>query len=180
VRLLRFVVVLAVVSGCHRSAPPPARVEVAVPQLLPVEPPWPATLAATRSAVDSGRFGAADSILAAFERNDAGSPDTKESAFWRAMLRADPRNPAFVPADARSALEAYLATPNATRRTEASVMLKMLTLADSLRNSVAAQRSASDAHDRARDDETQKLRDELQRTQAELDRIKKRLGSPKP
>jgi len=96
------------------------------------------------------------------------------------MLRADPRNPAFIPSEARSALESYLATPNATRRTEASVMLRMLALSDSLRNSIAAQRSAADNRDRARDDDVQKLRDELQRTQAELDRIKRRLGNPKP
>lgn len=177
---MRWSVVLAVLSGCHRPAPPPARVEVTLPSPPVVVPPWVATLAAVRSAADSGRLGAADSILAAFERSEAGSPDANESAFWRAMLRADPRNPAFVPAEARSALENYLASPNASRRTEASVMLRLLTLADSLRNSVAAQRSAADTHDRARDDELQKLRDELQRTQAELDRIKRRLGNPKP
>jgi len=179
VKLMPLIVVLAVVSGCHRPAPPPAKVEVALPA-LPVEPPWVATLAAVRSAADSGRFDAADSILVAFERAEAGTPDARESAFWRAMLRADLRNPAFVPAEARSALEAYLATPNANRRTEASVMLRMLALSDSLRNSIAAQRSGADARDRARDDELQRLRDELQRTQAELDRIKRRLGNPKP
>jgi hypothetical protein len=138
------------------------------------------TLAAVQTAVDSGRFAVADSILAAFERVEPDSPDASESAFWRAMLRADPRNPEFAPADARRGIEAYLATPNPRRRTEASVMLRMLALSDSLRAAQAAQRSAADARDRARDEEMQKLRDDLQRTQAELDRIKRRLGSPKP
>jgi hypothetical protein len=96
------------------------------------------------------------------------------------MLRADPRNPEFAPPEARKGLEAYLATPNPRRRTEASVMLRMLVLSDSLRAAQTAQRSAADARDRARDEEVQKLRDDLQRTQAELDRIKRRLGSPKP
>jgi hypothetical protein len=147
---------------------------------LPVESPWVGTLAAVRSAVDSGQFAAADSILVAFDRSEPDSPDASESAFWRAMLRADPRNPAFAPAEARAALEAYLASPNPRRQTEASVMLRMLALSDSLRAAQAAHRTAADARDRAREEEMQKLRDDLQRTQAELDRIKRRLGSPKP
>ena len=137
-------------------------------------------MAAVQAAADSGQFATADSILTAFEHIEAGSADASESAFWRAMLRADPRNPAFEPAEARRGIEAYLAAPNPRRRTEAGVMLQMLDLADSLRVVQAAQRSSADARDRARDEEVQKLRDDLQRTQAELDRIKRRLGSPKP
>ena len=173
---------LLVLASCHRprpAAPPPVVDTVAIPA-LPAEPPWVGTLAAVQVAVDSGRFATADSMLAAFERAEPDSPDAAESAFWRAMLRADPRNPAFEPADARRGIEAYLATPNPRRRTEASVMLRMLALSDSLRAAQAAQRSAADARDRARDEEVQKLRDDLQRTQAELDRIKRRLGPPKP
>jgi hypothetical protein len=147
---------------------------------LPVEPPWVATSAAVRAAVDAGQFSTADSILAAFERTEPESPDASESAFWRAMLRADPRNPAFAPADARAAVERYLSSSNPRRRAEATVMLHLLALSDSLRTVQAAQRSAVEARDRARDDEVQKLRDDLQRTQAELDRIKRRLGPPKP
>jgi hypothetical protein len=147
---------------------------------LPAESPWVGTLAAVRSAVDSGQFAAADSILTAFERSEPDSPDASESAFWRAMLRADPRNPAFAPGEARAGLEAYVASPSVRRRTEASVMLRMLALSDSLRAAQAAHRAAADARDRAREEEMQKLRDDLQKTQAELDRIKRRLGSPKP
>ena len=137
-------------------------------------------MAAVQAAADSGQFATADSILTAFEHVEAGSADASESAFWRAMLRADPRNPAFEPAEARRGIEAYLAAPNPRRRTEAGVMLRMLDLADSLRVVQAAQRSSAETRDRARDEEVQKLRDDLQRTQAELDRIKRRLGSPKP
>ena len=147
---------------------------------LPAEPPWVATLAAVQAAVDSGRFTTADSILAAFERSEAGTPDVSESAFWRAIVRADPRNPAFSPSDARAALESYIASVGARRRTEASVMLRLLAVSDSLRAAQAAQRSGAEARDRARDEEMQRLRDELQRTQAELERIKRRLGQPKP
>jgi hypothetical protein len=147
---------------------------------VPTEAPWVGTLTAVRAAADSGRFAAADSMLLAFEQNEASSPDVSVSAFWRAMLRADPRNPAFSPTDARAALEAYLTTPDAQRRTEANVMLRLLALSDSLRSAQAAQKSATDARDRAREEELQKLRDDLQRTQAELDRIKRRLGPPRP
>ena len=135
---------------------------------------------AVQAAVDSGQFSTADSILVAFERIERDSPDVAESAFWRAMLRADPRNPAFEPEGARRGIESYLAGPNPQRRVAAGVMLRMLELSDSLRTSQAAQRSAAEARDRAQVEEIQKLRDDLQRTQAELDRIKRRLGSPKP
>ena len=173
---------LLVLASCqHRrpAAPPPVVDTVAVPS-PPPEAPWTRTMAAVQAAADSGQFATADSILTAFEHVDAGSGDASESAFWRAMLRADPRNPAFEPVEARRGIEAYLAAPNPRRRTEAGVMLRMLDLADSLRAVQAAQRSSAEARDRARDEEVQKLRDDLQRTQAELDRIKKRLGSPKP
>ena len=174
------VTALVLASACrHPSPPPPAAVDVTVPA-LPVEAPWVTTLAAVRTALDSGRFALADTILVTFEQAEAGTSDAGESAFWRAMLRADPRNPDFTPAGARSALEGYLASEGAPRRTEAAVMLRLLTLSDSLRSALAAQRTAADARDRAREEELQKRRDELQRTQAELDRIKRRLGAPKP
>jgi len=174
------VAAVLVVSACRHPAPPPKpTVEVPVPA-LPVEPPWVKTISSVRAALDAGQFGIADSILAAFERSEAGTPDASEGAFWRAMLRADPRNPAFSPSDARMALDAYIALPDARRRPEAMVMLRLLTLSDSLRSSGSAQRSAADARDRAKDDELLRLRDELQKTQAELDRIKRRLGNPKP
>ena len=177
---------LLVLASCrhHRppaAAPPPAPASdtVAVPS-PPPEPPWPRTVAAVRAAVDSEQFSRADSILAAFERAERDSPDVAESAFWRAMLRADPRNPAFEPQEARRGIEVYLAAPDPRRRTEAVVMLKLLELSDSLRAAQATQRSAAEARDHAQEEEIQKLRDDLQRTQAELERIKRRLASPKP
>ena len=139
-----------------------------------------ATLAAVRVAVDSGRFSVADSMLTEFERSEPGTRDSSESAFWRAMLRADPRNPAFTPASARAALQEYLASSEADRRTDAEVLLRLLDLSDSLRTAQATQRTATELRDRTRDEELQKLREELQRTQGELDRIKRRLGPPKP
>ena len=167
-----------VVAGCRqRPETPPPNVELPPVPTLPVEPPWVATSAAARAALDAGQFAAADSILAAFERAEPDSPDVSESAFWRVMVRADPRNPAFSPADARAAIDAYLARTNAQRRSEALVMLHMLSLSDSIRAVHTAQRSAAEARDRAREEELQRLRDDLQRAQAELDRIKRRLGS---
>ena len=171
---------LLVLASCHHpprpAAPPPAADTVTVPS-PPSEPPWARTVEAVRAAADSGHFSTADSILAAFDRSHPDSPDVTESAFWRAMLRADPRNPAFEPDSARGGIEGYLASPNPRRRTEAGVMLKMLELSDSLRAAQATQRSTAEARDRAQEEEIQKLRDDLQRTQAELDRIKRRLGA---
>ena len=94
----------------------------------------------------------------------------------RAVLLADPRNPAFSPTAARSALESYAAAGDGVRRTDAAVILHLLAVSDSLRVTQANQRAATELRDRARDEELQKLRDELARTQAELDRIKRRLG----
>ncbi len=178
----RLVAALVLTTACHHrtAAPPPVVNEVAVPSLPPAEPPWIGTLAAVRAAVDSGRFAAADTILASFEQTQAGTSDVNESAFWRAMLRADPRNPAFTPADARAALEGYLTLEGAQRRTEAGVMLRLLALSDSIRTVHVGQRAAAAAEIRSRDEELQKLRDDFARTQAELDRIKRRLGAPRP
>lgn len=173
-----------VLASCHHRRPAaPALVADTVAPAVPSPPPerpWPRTLALVQAAADSGRFSTADSILAAFERAERDSPDIAESAFWRAMLRADPRNPAFHPEEARRGIEAYLAAPSAHRRTEANVMLRLLELSDSLRAVQAAQRSAADTRDHAQEEEIQKLREDLQRTQAELERIKRRLGPPKP
>ena len=169
------VLILALLMGaCRKPTPAPPVVEVPTPE-LPIEPPWPGTLATVLTSVDGGRFAEAESILVAFEQSEPGAPAVSESAFWRAMLRADPRNPAFSPATARAALDAYLATPGATRRTEASVLLQHLAISDSLRAAHASARAASEQRDRAREEELQRLRDDLQRTQAELDRIKRRL-----
>jgi hypothetical protein len=170
---------LVLASGCHRAAPPAPVVQVPVPT-LPPEPPWVATFAAMQMAVDSGRFAAADSILDAFDQADATARDSSESAFWRTMLKADPRNPAFSPAAARAALEGYAASDFSQHQTEIAMMLRLLTLSDSLRAAQVTQRTATDARDKARDDELLRLRDDLARTQAELDRIKRRLGTPKP
>jgi len=165
--------------ACRHPAPAPPTVLVPTP-VIPIESPWPATLGAVREMVDSGRFAAADTLLAAFEQEHPGTPEVDESAFWRALLRADPRNPAFASAEARAALDGYLARTTAQRRVEAELLRRMLTTVDSLRAAHATARAAAEARDRAREEELQKVRDELQRTQAELDRIKKRLGSPKP
>jgi hypothetical protein len=154
-------------------------VQLPVPT-LPVESPWVGTLAMVQTAVDSGQFTTADSMLVEFEKSDAELMERRESEFWRAMLRADPRNPAFAPAAARAALEAFAAGSPPHRQTETEVMLRLLAVSDSLRATQASQRTAAEQRERLREEEVQKLRDELARTQAELDRIKRRLGPPKP
>jgi hypothetical protein len=173
------VLLVAVAAACAKPVPPPPVVDMPAPE-LPPEPPWPRTLTAVLDAVEAGRFAVADSILAAFEQSEAGTTAADESAFWRALLQTDPRNPAFSPTTARSALEAYLATPFAVRRTEASVLLRLLAISDSLRAANATARTGAEQRERAHNEELQRLRDELQKTQAELERIKRRLGSPRP
>jgi hypothetical protein len=174
--MLRLAMIVAVlVVGCRRPAPAPPVVEVPAPA-VPVEAPWIRTRQAVQLAVDSARFSVADSILATFVESEAGSADASEAAFWRALLLADPRNPAFSPEGARAALESYAGSHGARRRSDAAVIIHLLAVSDSLRAAQAAQRTATELRDRARDEELQKLRDELARTQAELERIKRRLG----
>jgi len=178
---VRFVLAAALLaSGCRRPAPAPQVIEVPALTPVPVEPPWVRAREAVQAAVDSGRFTVADSILAAFVQAEAGSDDASEAAFWRALLRADPKNPAFAPASARAALEEYASAEGARRRIDAGVVLRLLSVSDSLRAAQASQRAATELRDRSRDEELQKLKEELARTQAELDRIKRRLGPPKP
>lgn len=175
----RLIAALLALGACRKPPPPTPVIEVPAPTVVE-EPLWVGTLTAVRAAVASGRFATADSILASFERTEAGSPDVAESAFWRALVRADPRNPDFTPAGARAALEAYLRDEDARHRAEATAMLRLLVISDSLRAAQASQRSAFEQRDRTRDEELEKLREELQRTQAELDRIKRRLAPVKP
>ena len=178
--ILRLVfVVIVLVGGCRQAAPPPPVVEVPAP-MLPVEPPWTRTREDAQLAIDSARFTVADSILTAFIVAEAGSPAASDAAFWRALIAADPRNPAFSPATARAALEGYAASEGATRRIDAAVLLRQLAISDSLRTVIATQRTASEQRDRAREEELQRLREELSKTQAELERIKRRLNPPKP
>ena len=143
---------------------------------VPVEPPWVRTREAVQATLDSGNFAEAERMLDAFVQHEAGSSDASEAAFWRALIVADPRNPAYSPDAARAALEAYAASEGATRRVDATIVLRLLTMSDSLRTAQAAQRTAAELRDRARDEELQRLREELARTQAELERIKRRLG----
>jgi hypothetical protein len=167
-------------AGCRQPPPQMPIVDVPTP-VIPAEPPWRGTLVTVLAAADSGHFATADSILLAFEQSELGTPEASESMFWRALLRADPRNPELKPTDARAALQAYLDGPTrTTRRTEVTILLRYLAISDSLRAAHTNFRTATESRDRAREEEMQKLREELQRTQAELDRIKRRLGSPKP
>lgn len=177
--IARLLVVAFVIAGCRRPVPPAPVVTAPVPT-LPTESPWVATFAMVQAAVDSAQFGAADSLLADFATSNADEPELREGAFWRAMLRADPKNPAYTPAGAKAALEEFVAGSPTHRKAEAEMMLRLLAVSDSLRAAQAAQKAAMEQRDRTRDDELQKLRDDLARTQAELDRIKRRLGPPKP
>ena len=74
---------------------------------------WPDALATAKSEVIEGRFGSADSVLAEFASDYAGSDEALETAYWRAIFRMDPANPgASLPA-ALASLDVYLARPPA-------------------------------------------------------------------
>ncbi|HEY9229910.1 MAG TPA: hypothetical protein VIP11_24880, partial [Gemmatimonadaceae bacterium] len=69
---------------------------------------WPVTLDVARSRAQDGRFESADTVLADFALRYAGTPEALETAYWRAVLKADPSNPHASLPTAIASLEAYL------------------------------------------------------------------------
>src|SRR5581483_7583481 len=72
---------------------------------------WPAALADAQARASHGDFDAADSVLAAFSSKDPGTPETLETAYWRAVYKMDPTNRNASVTTAMATLDAYLADP---------------------------------------------------------------------
>ena len=170
---------------------------------------WQVALASAQARAASGEFAIADSILAAYASRHPGTHETLETAYWRALLKADPSNGSASATQALAALDGYLRDPRprdhiveaqTVRRTVAQVdALNRAAEAASAREKDAASqaqnanRAAADAKADAnkadananaaaadKEVEIKRLKDELAKANAELDRIRKRLGSPPP
>jgi len=195
--VLASVVVPLLSSGCAalhaRSTPAPAA-------------NWPATLTQAQSDAAHGDFDGADSLLASFAARYPGSPQTLETAYWRALFKMDPSNRSASLTTAIASLDGYLQDPRprdhvaeaTTLRRAAAQLSELNKLAanamsqvhDAKVNAANATAAASDAKDaKAAADaattadaqaEIKRLRDELAKANAELDRIRKRLGQPPP
>ena len=143
---------------------------------------WPETIARALAAVEAGRFGAADTLLADFAERHPDSDEANESVFWRAVFRLDPANPAASPERAAVELTGYLARPGGhSHLAEARALRRAAVLADSLADA-SGRRGAAPAEPAAtdKDAEITRLREELKRATEELERIKRRLSTPTP
>ena len=122
-------------------------------------------------------------------------PATADSVYTLALSFLDATRPAPALDSAGKYLDVYLAMPRADRRTEATVMRRLVRDAQQLAkveaalNQARAAPSPSDtrpaaAEVKAREDEAlkeiQRLKDELAKANEELERIRKRLANPKP
>jgi hypothetical protein len=167
---------------------------------------WPTTLELARNQALVGRFGAADTTLAAFATRYPGSDETLETAYWRALLALDPTNKQGSTSNAMALLDGYLGDMRPRAHvTEATIVRRVAAQVDGLTRLAAnamaqanaatataanAKAQASDANARAevakgevtssQDTEVKRLKDELAKANAELDRIKKRLSQPPP
>jgi hypothetical protein len=140
---------------------------------------WPGAYVSAQLAADQGRYDDADRILANFARDYAGTAEAQESGYWRAIYKLDPANKIANTRDALSGLDAYLAASRAgTHRGEATTIRRLAQQLVSLDRALSSK--PPETHDKARDEEVQKLKDELQATKDELELIKRRLATPKP
>ena len=140
---------------------------------------WSSVYIAAQLAADQGRYDDADRILATFAHDYPGTAEAQESGYWRAIYKLDPANKAANTRDALAGLDAYLSALRAgTHRGEATTIRRLAQQLVSLDRALSSK--PTESHDKARDEEVQKLKDELQATKDELELIKRRLATPKP
>jgi hypothetical protein len=178
------VVAVLVLSACT----PRPEVELAGSAPLPAEAAWDSTLAGVRTLLGERRYLAADSALAAYETRYAGTAQSGDARWWRAVLQLDPQNPDGSPRGAIAAIDAYLAGGIEQPRYAEALVLRRT--AESLdrpapaplptRPDSAPPDSLGSTRLRAATDTIRALRTELERTQAELDRVRRRIRPGPP
>ena len=106
-RALAAALAFSLLPGCgSRPVPEPAP---APEQASTVTERWSTAGAQALRLAESGRYGEADSVLAAFATRHPGTTEAADALYWRALLRLDPANPTGGPRDAVVAIDAYLA-----------------------------------------------------------------------
>lgn len=172
----RFVLLgaIALLSGCvarHQQPPEPT------PQERLIE-----VVTRARVAAAAGQRDEADGILARFLEAHPNTPEAREAAYWRAILRLESATSLADRDEAKRHLDAYLAdTAMTAHMSEARILRSLLTAVDSASRATdstnTAARQAAAAREEALRKEIQTLKDELVKTNEELTRIKRRLGS---
>ncbi|MEO7038689.1 MAG: hypothetical protein ABI186_01510 [Candidatus Elarobacter sp.] len=184
-KIARLLLVGSVVAfGCahpHAAAP------------MPADTRWAETLDSAQGLAAEAQYASADSLLAAFARNEPGSLGAHEAIFWHGVFLLDPANRSGSRHEASSAFEGYLtSTDPLPHRTEAMVLRHTARLLDSLSQSrsmdsvpamhlvVSDDSTKSTARDQELSNMVKALQDSLNNATAELERIKKRLSVGKP
>lgn len=158
---------------------------------------WTAARTRAVDLAEAGRYGDADSVLAAFARGRRGTAEGSDALYWRALLLLDPANPTATPREAIVAIDAYLAGGAAQPHYEELLVLRRLAgnlerirllavEAESLRVAPPVDTTAAAALAAQQAAEITRLKAELERTQAELERLRRRIrpdaagGRPPP
>jgi TolA-binding protein len=183
-----------------------ACVTVSAPSFMRPAPErqWSPTLERAQMIASSGDVAQADSLLAQFASTYPGTPQARESYYWRAVLQLQSPNPTMGIGSTAGLLATYSADENADHLVEARIIREALLRVDSLSRASSAMTSkvqvsngevanataraadakadakAASADTKDQDAEIRRLRDELAKSKEELDRIKKRLAEPTP
>ena len=173
-RRLLLVASLALLTGCvarHQRPPEPTRAE----QLL-------AVITRARIAAASGQVEEAEEMLTAFVDANPSTPEAREAAYWRAVLRLEAATSRADRDEAKRDLDVYLADTSMTAHlAEARILRALLTTVDSTSqatdSAATAARQAATEREEELKKEIQSLKEQLDKTNDELNRIKKRLGS---
>jgi hypothetical protein len=136
-----------------------------------------------RVAAASGQHGEADAILARFVEANPSTPEGREAAYWRGILRLEFATSRADRDAAKRDLDTYLAdTAMTAHASEARILRQLLTVVDSTSQATdsanTAARQAAAAREEELKKEVQSLKEQLEKTNEELTRIKKRLATP--
>lgn len=145
------------------------------------ETQWPIAVQRATLAADSGNYGNAERILAAYASANPRTRQAHEILFWRAMFKLDPGNTTSgSTSEGIVLLDKYIAdTATLAYRAEATILKRLAVTTQVLQ----AKATAVPVRDTAvvkptNEAEVAALRAELAKTSAELERIKKRLANP--
>jgi hypothetical protein len=174
VRRLFLLGALALFAGCvarHQRPPEPTSEQ----RLLEA-------ITRARVAASAGQHDEAEAILTRFVNANPSTPQAREAAYWRAVLRLESAISQADRTEAKRDLAAYLADTTMTaHQTEARIIQNLLTAVDAATHASdsanAAARQAATAREEELKKEIQSLREQLEKTNDELERIKRRLGA---
>lgn len=139
---------------------------------------WETTLRDAERFANAGQYGAADSALASFAEAYRGTQFARETAFWRALYRLDPRNRTSRKSEALAALDAYVQDNSVWWYQAEAEVLRHVARGRPTPEPTFAPGDTSAVAVAAKDREIQQLRARVAELSQELDRIKARLAAP--